>query len=63
MGSATDRNSLFTLAWNSYKLVHGMVLIRMVPPLFTLATIIDVSPYLILVSILFDNMAMAMHYV
>ena len=40
-----------------------MVLITMVPPPFIVATIIDVSPHLILVSILFDNMAMAMHYV
>ena len=34
--------SPFTLAWNGYEPVYGIVL-RMVPPPFTLATIIGVS--------------------
>ena len=41
-GLACETNSLFTLAWNGYEPVHGIVLKNGSPP-FTLATTIGVS--------------------
>ena len=41
-GPENETNSLFTLAWNGYEPVHGIVLKNGSPP-FTLATIIGVS--------------------